>query len=72
MPIRKLAAPAAYTPEELVHLTAAFDAACQVLGVSRTQTVEAERVAMKILQCAQLGERDPDRLRDYAVHALRG
>ena len=71
MPIRKLAGVTAYTPEQLTCMIEAYEAACDVLGVARTESAAAEAVAVKILEFARSGEFDRDRLRDYAVHALR-
>lgn len=71
MPIRKLAAAAAYTPEQLTSLIHAYESACATLGIARTELAAAEAVALKILECAGTGEIDPDRLRDYTVRALR-
>jgi hypothetical protein len=71
MPIRKLAKSAAYSPEQVIILTSAHEDACATLGVTIAASADAEVVALKILECAAQGEFDPDRLRDYAVHALR-
>ena len=71
MAIRKLATPTAYSPEQVAILISAHDAACAALGVAPAQSVNAEAVARKILECAAKGEFDPDRLRDYAVRTLR-
>jgi hypothetical protein len=72
MPIRRLAATAAYSPEQVAILGRAFEAACVALGVNREDRSAAEAVATQILEYAAKGEFDPDRLKDYAVHALRG
>jgi hypothetical protein len=63
--------PAGYSPEQITILISAHEAACAVLGVRQTESVKAEAVALQILEHAAKGEFDPDRLRDYAVHALR-
>lgn len=71
MPIRRLATPAAYSPEQIAILTGAHKAACTALGVEQADTVYSEAVARKILECAATGEFDSSRLCDYAVRALR-
>jgi len=71
MPIRRLAGPSAYSPEQITILISAHEAACAALGVMPANSVNAEAVALKILEYAAEGEFDPDRLCDYAVHALR-
>jgi hypothetical protein len=70
MPIYRLLQHAAFDSETVKALTTAFDAALRELGLDRTDP-KAEIVASKIIQCAQLGERDPARLRDLAVAAYR-
>ena len=67
----KLAGVTAYSPEQLTCLIAAYDGACAALGVARTDAAEAEAIALKVLEFARMGEFDPDRLRDYVVHAMR-
>jgi hypothetical protein len=71
MPIRRLAISAAYSPEQITMLISAHEGACAALGISFAQSARAEAVALKVLECAAKGEFDPDRLRDYAIHALR-
>ena len=71
MPIRRLATPAAYSPEQITALIGAHKAACAALGVEPSDTVYAEAVALKILECAVKGEFDSNRLCDYAVRALQ-
>ena len=71
MPIRKLAAAAAYTPEQLTCVIDAYESACHALGVTRHDAAAAEGIAVKVLEYAATGEFDPERLRDYVVHALR-
>jgi hypothetical protein len=72
MPIRKLAATAAYSPDQVMILVSACEAACAALGINRADRSAAEAVASKILEYAAKGEFDPDRLKDYTIHALRG
>jgi hypothetical protein len=67
MPIRKFTTPSAYSPEQITILISAYKAACTALGVEETDIVYAEAVALKILERAEKGEFDPDRLCDYAV-----
>jgi len=71
MPIRRLATPAAYSPEQIEVLVGAHASACAALGVEQADTIHAEAVALKILERAAQGECDGDRLCAYAVHALR-
>jgi hypothetical protein len=57
----------AFGPEEIKILTAAFEDALQTLRlVDRTDPL-TNIIAMRIIELARLGERDPVRLRDYAI-----
>jgi hypothetical protein len=71
MPIRRLATPAAYSPEQITILIDAHKAACAALAVEPADTMYSEAVALKILECAAQGEFASDRLCDYAVQAFR-
>jgi hypothetical protein len=71
MPIHKLTANAAYSPEQVAMLGKAYEAACAALAINKADRSAAEAVATAILQHAAKGEFDPERLRDYTVHALK-
>jgi hypothetical protein len=61
----------AFSPEDISVITDAFESAVSVLRLTdRDDTETVERVARKIIECAQTGERDPLRLRSYAINAL--
>jgi hypothetical protein len=48
----------------------AFDCACRSLrGIGQVGSVR-EIIAKRIIEVAREGERDPDRLCDYALHGL--
>ena len=50
---------------ELTHaMSIAFDEVCQVLKLSDTAVRERETVAVRIIEWARRGERDPARLRN--------
>jgi hypothetical protein len=61
----------AFEPEIIATMTAAYTQACQALGVSDRDRVRADAVAKKVIEFAQRGERDPARLRDHVLRALR-
>jgi hypothetical protein len=44
---------------------------CRTLGVSDRDRAQADAVAKKVIEFAQRGERDPVRLRDSVLQALR-
>jgi len=61
----------AFSPEDISLITGAFESAVSVLGLTdRNDPETIERVARKIIECAQTGERDPIRLRNNAIKAL--
>jgi len=53
----------AFEPEAIAAMSEAFDAACE----SQPEAVR-EVIAQRIIQAARLGERDPVRLRESALH----
>lgn len=52
-------------------LVAAVEEACRCAQIKSPSDPLAEIVAMKVIEAAKQGERDPVRLRDLAVRALR-
>jgi hypothetical protein len=71
MPIVRLLEYEAFSPEDISVITDAFESAVSVLRLTdRDDTETVERVAKKIIECAETGERDPLRLRSYAIKAL--
>lgn len=56
-----------FDPEMLGAMSAAFDQACQVLKLPETAGRERESVAVKIVELARRGERDPKRLYQSVV-----
>jgi hypothetical protein len=70
MPINVLLQGAAFDAAAVKIITTAFDDAIRELGIERSDP-DAEIVATKIIECANMGERDPTRLRELAVAAFR-
>jgi len=50
----------------------AFDAACKDLHDTGQPSIVYEVVATRIIEAAKSGERDPERLRDWALTAFGG
>jgi hypothetical protein len=71
MPIIRLLEREAFDPEDITVLVAAFEDALSTLGLVNRADPLTELVAKKIIECAQTGERDPIRLRDYVLKSLR-
>jgi hypothetical protein len=71
MPIVRLTKDAAFEPDEIRLMTDAFEDACRVLGLADPTNPWRDIVAKKIIEAAQAGERDQDRLRACGLNALR-
>jgi hypothetical protein len=62
----------AFQPETIEVMSAAFENACRTLGLAERTDPLRNLVAEKIIECAQTGQRDVNRLRDSALDALKG
>lgn len=60
-----------FDPEDVICMARAYEDALVTLRLSDRHDPFTEIVAKKILEIAELGERDPDRLRDRALEELR-
>ena len=69
MPIRTFLTGKSFDPEELAILNAAFEGACDDLGVSANAFHSRTAVAKKVLELAD-GQRDPAAIRAAAVASL--
>ncbi len=63
MPIHRLLEKQAFGPDEIRVLVTAFEGALRTLRLVDRTDPAAETVAKKIIELAQQGERDPERLR---------
>ena len=71
MPIVRLLEYEAFSPADISVIIEAFESAVSVLQLTdRADSLTIERVAKKIIECAQTGECDPIRLRSYAIKSL--
>jgi hypothetical protein len=61
----------AFEPEELDLMSTTFERACRSLGLAHRTDPLREVVAQKIIQLSQQGERDPARLCERVLQALR-
>jgi len=71
MPVYPLFRRSAFEPDAINAMEAAFEAALRELGVSNRADPLAETVAKQIIELAQRGERDPERLRAQTVKSLK-
>ncbi len=69
--IYRLLKNAAFGPEDIKAMTAAFDAALKTLGVKARTSPMAELLAKNIVDLAKRGERDPARLWEKALGSTK-
>jgi hypothetical protein len=67
MLFRSFIQPGAFGPEDLAAMSKAFDAACNELRATGHLEVVREKIAIRIIAAARLGERDPVCLRETAL-----
>jgi hypothetical protein len=72
MPIHRLLREHAFGPEEIRVLASAFERALRTLRLVDRTDPATEIVAKKIIELAQQGERDPERLCQRAVRSISG
>jgi hypothetical protein len=60
----------AFEPEAIVNMTRVYADVCQTLGLSDDDHGETTVVAVKVIEFAQRGARDPILLRDCVLEAL--
>jgi hypothetical protein len=60
-----------FEPEAISTMTRAYAEVCHMLGVSDRDQHETNAVAKTVIEFAQRGARDPVRLRDCVLQALR-
>ena len=70
MAIYRLLQFSAFDPDEITRMTAAYEDALRVLGLTDRQDQLTELVAKKIIEIARQGERDSTRLRQRALSDL--
>jgi hypothetical protein len=69
---RKATGEAAFPPEVIDAMSWAFDAVCERLAIPERAEAPREIVALRIVELARKGERDPKRLRDQALKTIGG
>jgi hypothetical protein len=71
MPLTPFLKEAAFDPEAIKAISAAFEAVCESLQLRNRSDPITEIVARKVIEVAGTGERDPERIRDLALLALK-
>jgi hypothetical protein len=61
----------AFEPEAIVRMTSVYADVCQTLGLGDGDHRKTNMVAVKVIEFAQRGARDPILLRDCVLEALR-
>ena len=70
MAIYRLIRESVFEPEAIERMTAAYENALEVLQLTDRQDPLTELVARKIIEFAEVGETDPDRLCQRSLDAL--
>lgn len=71
MAVYRLFKDQAFEPEAIATMTRAYAEVCRALGLN-DRDQRATLVAKTVIEFAQRGARDPARLRDCVLQALRG
>lgn len=71
MTVHRLYKNIAFEPEAISTMTRAYSDVCHTLGVSERDQGATNAVAKTVIEFAQRGARDPNRLRDCVLQALR-
>ena len=66
MPIYRLLRNSAFDPDQIQIIAGAFEATCVEFGLVNRDDPLCEMVAKAIMESAQTGERDPERLQEFA------
>jgi hypothetical protein len=72
MPILRMLSRSAFEPSEVAALTQAFETVCRDLKFGQTDEPLRETVARKVIECAETGERDPERIRNHVLNEMQG
>ena len=70
MPLRHLLHGSVFGPETIEVMSAAYEGVCKTLGLADRTDPITQLVAKKIIELAERGERDPDRLHSETLKAF--
>jgi hypothetical protein len=71
MPLTPFLKEATFDPEAIKAMSAAFEGVCESLQLVNRSDALTEIVARKVIEVAGTGERDPERIRDLVLLALK-
>ena len=72
MPFDQLLEGRSFDAETIGVITEAFETACRDLRLTDRRDPITETLALKIIEAAQTGERDPNVIRQQAIESLAG
>jgi hypothetical protein len=61
----------AFEPEAITVMTNAYAEVCHTLGLDERENADTSKVAKTVIEYAQRGVRDPARLRDRVLAAMK-
>ena len=70
MSIHKLIANGSFGPKEIEVMCSAYEGALIDLGISNPEDLVTELIAKSIVNVMGTGERNPDLIKERAIHAL--
>ena len=70
MPFDQLLEGCSFDAETIVVITEAFETACRDLRLTDRRDPITETLALKIIEAARTGERDPNAIRQHAMASL--
>ena len=71
VPLYRLLQNCAFEPAAIDAMSAAFEDVCCSLGLAERADPLRDMVAKKVIEFAQRGERDPDRLKELTLAAFK-
>lgn len=71
MPIYRLLKTTTFEPETVEQLASVFDMVCRELGLAERNDPLRDTVARKVIEIAEAGEQDTERLRIRTLDAIR-
>jgi len=71
MPIYEILKGRGFEPKHIEAMGRAFEAVCSGLGLAKHDDPLRDLVARKVIECAQRGEHDPERIARFVLSALQ-
>jgi hypothetical protein len=68
--VHRLLQNSAFGPDDIDRMVEAYEDCLKKLGINNRTDPVTDTIALKIIEVAQTGERDPVKMRSLALHAL--